>query len=421
MISTKKRTWLHEDWAVVVLGFIVIALAILGRKPAVPAYSWNDLSTLSSKIFSGENLALFGAQLLFVFAIAILGAWITGKPAKPMMIVFPIIFVLTAIAMIIAGNSTIKSLNLEAVIFSLAIGLFIGNVFKLPEWFRNALSAEFFVKIGLVILGTGVIFSEILKAGGYGLLQSLIVVLSVWYFAFWLCRKLKIDEELTMMISSAVSICGVSAAIATAGAIKGDNKKLSYVISLVLITAIPMMVVMPYLANWMGLSEEVTGAWLGGSIDTTGAVVAAGSLVGETALKISTIVKFSQNVLLGVAAFAISLYWTYTNHANAALPEGKPTFGVIWDRFPKFVLGFVAASLIFSFLLSPATISDVKESLKTVQTLWFVLAFTSIGLETRFSDLFKHENRKPLYAFLIAQLFNIIVTLIVAMILFSQM
>src|SRR5690606_38294164 len=139
----------------------------------------------------------------------------------------------------------------------------------------------------------------------------------------------KIDQEMALMLSSAVSICGVSAAIATSGAIKGDAKKLSYVVSLVLITAIPMMIFMPYLAEWMGLSQEVTGAWLGGSIDTTGAVVASGSLVGDKALEISTIVKFSQNVLLGIAAFAISIYWTYSHSKSAAHAE-KPTVKVIW-------------------------------------------------------------------------------------------
>jgi len=229
---------------------------------------------------------------------------------------------------------------------------------------------------------------------------------------------MKADDELTMMLSSAVSICGVSAAIATSGAIKGDTKKLSYVISLVLITAIPMMIFMPYLAKWMGLSQEVTGAWLGGTIDTTGAVVASGTLVGETALKISTIVKFSQNVLLGVAAFAISLYWTYTKKANIEGVDKKPTLGIIWERFPKFVLGFIAASLIFSFLLDPAQSNSVKPALKNLQVLWFTLAFTSIGLETKFSDLFKHDNRRPLYAFVIAQTFNILVTLVISYLLF---
>jgi len=347
------------------------------------------------------------------------GAWLTNKPVKRAALVFPVVYLLTVVALVLAGNKGVKDLNLEAVIFSLTIGLLVGNVINLPQWFRDALSTELFVKIGLVLLGTGVIFSDILKAGSLGLVQALIVVLSVWYFAFWLCKKLKVDDELSMMISSAVSICGVSAAIATAGAIKGDTKKLSYVISLVLITAIPMMIFMPYIARYYGFSQEVTGAWLGGSIDTTGAVVASGTLVGETALKISTIVKFSQNVLLGLAAFAISVYWTYAGKAADANQDKKPTLGVIWERFPKFVIGFVGASVLFSFLLSPEKVGAVKEGLKSIQTLWFVLAFTSIGLETKFSDLFNSNSKKPMYAFLGAQLFNVIVTLIVAYFLFG--
>ena len=97
----------------------------------------------------------------------------------------------------------------------------------------------------------------------------------------------------------------------------------------------------------------------------------------------------------------------------------KPTLGLLWERFPKFVIGFIAASLLFSFVVSPAVVSSVKESLKSIQTLWFVLAFTSIGLETKFSDIFNADSKKPLYAFLIAQLFNIVVTLIIAYILFN--
>jgi uncharacterized integral membrane protein (TIGR00698 family) len=275
------------------------------------------------------------------------------------------------------------------------------------------------VKIGLVLLGTGVIFSDILKAGSLGLIQALLVVLSVWYFAYWFCKKMKVDDELTMMISSAVSICGVSAAIATSGAIKGDSKKLSYVISMVLITAIPMMIFMPVIAKFFHFPEAVTGAWLGGSIDTTGAVVASGTLVGDTALKISTIVKFSQNVLLGLAAFAISVYWTYTRHPASQDPDQKPGLRVIWDRFPKFVLGFIGASILFSFFLPAEAAGNIKDSVKNLQGLWFALAFTSIGLETNFSDLFKQNSRKPLYAFLVAQGFNILVTLVVAYFLFS--
>ncbi|SHG90491.1 YeiH family protein [Pedobacter caeni] len=410
---------IHEDWAVVILGLLVILISILFFQVPVPAFKWDNSATLFDKVLHFDNLKAVFLQFLFILSIGAAGTLIMGKSVKNFVLGFPVVYVLTIIALVIAGSSTMRSFNLEAVIFSLIIGLAIGNFFKLPDWFRTALSTELFVKIGLVLLGTTVIFADILKAGSLGLIQALVVVLSVWYFAFWLCKKLKVDDELTMMISSAVSICGVSAAIATSGAIKGDSKKLSYVISMVLITAIPMMLFMPYIANYFSFPQAVTGAWLGGSIDTSGAVVASGSMVGEEALKISTIVKFSQNVLLGIAAFAISIYWSYTNHKDESGERVKPTIGVIWERFPKFVLGFIGASLLFSFFLSKGTVTEVKDSLKNLQGAWFALAFTSIGLETNFKDLFKNNSKKPLYAFLIAQLFNVIITLIVAFFLFG--
>lgn len=414
-----KRAILSEDWAVVLLGFLIIIITISGVLLPVPGFSWKDGGELITKVLSPSNLGAIGLQFLFVLFIATLGALLTGRSWRFFLLQFPLVYLLTLVALVIAGNNSIKAINLEAVIFSLLIGLLIGNLFKLPDWFRNALSTELFVKIGLVLLGTGVIFSDILKAGSLGLVQALLVVLSVWYFAFWVCKKMKVDDELRMMISSAVSICGVSAAIATSGAIKGDSKKLSYVISMVLITAIPMMIVMPYIAGYFHFPEAVTGAWLGGSIDTTGAVVASGTLVGDVALKISTIVKFSQNVLLGLAAFAISVYWTYAKGASEKDPDTKPSLKLIWERFPKFVLGFAGASLLFSFLIAPGTNAFVKDSLKSLQGLWFALAFTSIGLETNFAELFKQNSRKPFYAFLIAQLFNIFVTLAIAFLLFG--
>lgn len=420
MSSKTKQFSIHEDWTVVLLGFLIIGISLFIYLPSVPVFKWSNGTDLLNDVFSITNIKELFLEFIYLLGIGILGVFLVGKSVKKFLLGFPIVFALTVVALIIAGNTVIKGLNLEAVIFSLIIGLSIGNFFKLPEWFRTALSTEIFVKIGLVLLGTSVIFSDILKAGSLGLIQALVVVLSVWYFAFWVCRKLKVDEELALMISSAVSICGVSAAIATSGAIKGDSKKLSYVISMVLVTAIPMMIFMPIIARHFNFTEEVTGAWLGGSIDTSGAVVASGTLVGETALKISTIVKFSQNVLLGLAAFAISVYWTYAQNKSSEAIVAKPTLGVIWERFPKFVIGFIVASLVFSFLIPAETRDTVKDSLKNLQGLWFALAFTSIGLETNFKDLFSNNSKKPLYAFLMAQLFNIIITLIIAFLLFGK-
>jgi len=419
MTTGKNRVLINEDWTAVVIGALIIVLSIAGMVLPAPAFGWARLADLSAKVFSTQNLETIAIQFGVVYLLGIGGIYISGRPVKSFLVGFPLVYLLTMIALVITGNRQMQSLNLEAVIFALAIGLVIGNVFRLPQWLKDSLSTELFVKIGLVLLGTTVIFSDVIKTGSLGLLQALVVVVAVWYFAYWICKRLQLDDEFSMMISSAVSICGVSAAIATAGAIKGDSKKLSYVISMVLVTAIPMMIFMPAIASYMGLSQEVTGAWLGGSIDTTGAVVASGSLVGDTALRISTIVKFSQNVLLGIAAFAISVYWTYTKHPNAADATKRPTLKVIWERFPKFVIGFIGASLLFSFILSPEVIVPSKGSLKNLQTLWFALAFTSIGLETRFGDLFNRNSRKPLYAFLTAQGFNIIITLVVAWLLFG--
>ena len=394
MTINKKPFSLSEDWTVVLCGGLLIAIALLGISVPSPVFAWKSTSELAEKVLNVGNFGQIALLFTSVYSLALLATWALGN--------------------------SLKNWNLEAVIISLSLGLLLSNFFQLPAWLLASLSTELFVKIGLVLLGTSVIFGDILKAGSLGLIQALIVVISVWYFAFWVCKKMGVDEEMAIMISSGVSICGVSAAIATSGAIMGDPKKLSYVISVVLITAIPMIIFLPLLAQFLGLSQEVTGAWLGGTIDTTGAVIASGSLVGETALKISTIVKFSQNVLLGLAAFAISIYWTYRKKDGADVSEMKPTVGVIWERFPKFVLGFIAASLLFSFVVPGETLDSVKGPLKSLQGLWFALAFTSIGLETKFADLFKQEGRKPLYAFLIAQAFNVVLTLGIAYVLFAS-
>ena len=414
-----KRFTLPEDWSIVVTGFLIIALVIFGFPLISPTYGWKSTSELTENIFTSYNLKIALHLFICLFMLAIVLAFFSGKPVKPVLKGFPAVYLLTTFALILAGNATLKNWNLEAVIFSLLIGLLIRNFFTVPEWLKASLSTEAYVKIGLVLLGTSVIFGDILKAGSLGLIQALIVVVSVWYFAYWIAKRMGVDEEMSLMISSAVSICGVSAAIATAGAIKGDSKKLSYVISIVLITAIPMIIFMPMLANLLGLPEAVAGAWIGGTIDTSGAVIASGTLVGEEALKISTIVKFSQNVLLGLAAFAISIYWSYKEKSTETGEKVKPNVGVIWERFPKFVIGFIAASLLFSFFIDADTNNAVKGHLKALQGVWFALAFTSIGLETDFRELFKGQGKKPLYAFLIAQLFNIIVTLLVALLLFS--
>ncbi len=386
-----------EDWVSTIIGALILVLVVL-----LP-------SVMRSNLYMSLVIAI----------LAYLGYLFMGNKDKGMFLIsFAVIYLLAQLAGYIAGLSGIKTIGLESVFFAVLIGLLIRNTVGLPKWLAPAVKSEYYIKAGLVILGSSILFNEIMRAGALGMVQAVIVVFSVWYFSFWVStRAFKIDREMSMLLSSSVSICGVSAAIATSGAIKGDPKKLSFVISLVLIVAIPMMYLLPYLAKWMGISQEVAGAWLGGTIDTTAAVVASGKFIGETAEQYSVIIKSAQNVLLGVAAFAISIYWSYKGTNTEIRPTGK----VLWDRFPKFVLGFLIASLVFSFAFD----AGVGKSLSRVANsgprgLLFSLAFVCIGLETDFRYIFKKENARYIWSFLVAQGFNVILTLIVAWLLFSN-
>jgi uncharacterized membrane protein YadS len=246
-----------------------------------------------------------------------------------------------------------------------------------------------------------------------------VVVAVVWFFSLWLSRLLKVDDEFGVILASAVSICGVSAAIVAAGAIKGDKKKLSYVTSLVLLVAIPMMIIMPYVIRHLNLSEVVAGAWLGGTLDTTASVTAAAQLVGPLAIKAGVIVKFSQNVLIGVAAIFIASWWTLKKDPSAEVTTEGKGLSIVWERFPKFVLGFIAASLLFSFFIPTDTTKQVAGFLNSLRTVWFALAFVAIGLEARFADLVKIQGGRPALVFIVAQLFNILWTLLWSYLLFG--
>ena len=416
--ESKSGSPLHEDWVAAWIGAAIILLVIAGVRPAVSRFGWGTPADLSAMVFTTMNMSrwlLLGVLLLIPAAI---GAHLMRTPVVPFIRGFAALYGLALFAQILAGFSGSSAVGLEYVIFALVIGLVLGQTTPLRRWFAGAIQAEYYIKIGLVILGASVLFSELVEAGLLGIAQALVVVITVWSFSFWLAKRLNIDDELATMLSSAVSICGVSAAIATCGAIQGDRKKLSYVTSLVLVVAVPMMLVMPWVSRVTGMPDAVAGAWLGGTLDTSAAVVAAGELVGEQARNAAVVVKLSQNVLIGVAAFLLTVWWSMRSGGSGAQ---QVSASVIWERFPKFVLGFLAVSLVFSFLVSSAAVSDTRPLLNAVRTGWFALAFLSIGLETSFGDLARLGGGRPVVAFLGAQAFNVVVTLVFAYLLFGGM
>jgi uncharacterized membrane protein YadS len=176
-----------------------------------------------------------------------------------------------------------------------------------------------------------------------------------------------------------------------------------------------MLIFQPLIAKAVGMSAAVAGAWIGGTIDTTGAVVAAGAIAGEAAMAVAVVVKMAQNVLIGAAAFLLAIWFTFKGQGTGQ----KPSLMEIWFRFPKFVVGFIAASVIFSFFLSDATVKAATSITPGLRGWWFTLAFLCIGLDTRFKDLISMGGGKPAAAFLIAQAFNIVWTLLFAWLIFG--
>ena len=374
-----------------------------------------DAGSTAGRAFSVQNLKRALYLLLFLWILGAIGMGLMGLSVGKFTAGFPIIFILSALAFLLAGNTTVSYYGLEVVFWALLFGLIISNIVGVPEWLKTAIKTEFFIKIGLVLLGAEVLFTTIVKVGAYGMVQSILVIAAVFYVCFWVAKKLGLDDEFASILGTAVSICGVSAAIAAGGAVKGDPKKVSHTISLVLLCAIPMLILEPLIAKAVGMIPAMAGAWIGGTIDTTGAVVAAGAIAGPQAMSVAVVVKMAQNLLIGAAAFLLALWFVFKGKEAG----GKPSAAEIWFRFPKFVVGFIVASIVFSFFMSDATAKAVTGITAGLRGWWFTMAFLCIGLETKFKDLVAMGGGKPAAAFLIAQAFNIVWTLLLAYLIFG--
>jgi uncharacterized integral membrane protein (TIGR00698 family) len=408
---------LSEDWGAFSLG--VVALSITSTRVIAWLPKINKWNINPSEALKNAEIPFFILLALFLLALTSIAIFGMKESLKKYCIGFPLIFLLSFFGRLLSNQKVIHEWGIEYVIWALILGLLISNTIGVPMWLKPAIKTELFIKTGLVILGAEILFQTILAAGTRGMIQAIVVVLVVWYFCYFLGIKLGLTKSFSAIMATGVSICGVSAAIAAGGAIKGDKKEVSYTISIILLVAIPMVILMPLAAKMMNLPDAVAGAWIGGTIDTTPAVVAAGALYSDKAMAIASIVKMSQNVLIGVAAFMLALYWSFEKTSNK-----KPSPMEIWYRFPKFILGFIIASIFFSLILTPTigekSVSSIINVTKELRAWLFTMAFVCIGLDTKFSELVKIGRGRPLYVFLMAQAFNIIFTLIVAYILFGR-
>ena len=354
-----------------------------------------------------------------LFAI---GIKLQGEKVGKFIVAFIALFVISFVVRLVSAEFTLNR-YLEWAFWALLIGLLISNTVGTPKWLKPAIKTEFYIKTGLVIMGFSVLFSNIAKFGLYGLGIAWIVTPIVIIFMWWLGTKvMKIDNKpLVITLATATSVCGTSAAIASGAAAKAKKEDVSLAISISIIFTILMMVFEPMIIRACGMSQLMGGALIGGTVDSTGAVVLAGNALGPVAEQAAVLVKSIQNILIGFIAFFVAIFFaTKVDKTD----DRKVGAGEIWNRFPKFIIGFFVASLVASFLIQPlASGTEVKAIngvLDQYKNWAFVLAFTSIVLDTNFQSLFKQmQGGKMLWLYILGQLFNIVLTLLAVWLLLS--
>lgn len=365
--------------------------------------------------------------MLFLGLFFTLGASVMGRNAFNFFKGFVYVFAFGVLSYWLAGQAEVKNLGIGYAAWAIVLGLLISNTVGAPNWVKPALLTEFYIKTGLVLLGAEILMGKILAIGLPGIFVAWVVTPVVLVTTYWFGQRiLKIPSKtLNITVSADMSVCGVSAAVATAAACKATKEELTLAIGLSMAFTSIMMIVMPAFINWIGMPEILGGAWLGGTIDATGAVVAAGAFLGDKALNVAATIKMIQNVLIGVIAFGVAVYF-----ATRVENTGKARVGVgeIWRRFPKFILGFIGASIVFSLLhhfTSDASSYGLIEQgaigaySKNLRGWLFCLAFVSIGLSTNFKALKKHfTGGKPLILYLCGQALNLCLTLLMAYIMF---
>ncbi|MHC4102070.1 MAG: putative sulfate exporter family transporter, partial [Planctomycetota bacterium] len=241
-------------------------------------------------------LAVLCAALGLAFAVAVR---LMGEKPLRFFGGYVVVFGLATVSYFVASQGAVKAYGLPYALWALALGLLVSNTIGTPKWLLAGSRTELFIKTGLVLLGAEILFGKIIVLGSRGLMVAWFVTPCVLIFMYLFgTRILKMTSKaLVVIVAAATSVCGVSAAIATAAAARAKKEELTLAVGMTLIFTVLMMVVMPPVINAIGMDEQVGGAWMGGTIDATGAVVAAGAMLGDNAEVVAAVVKMIQNVL----------------------------------------------------------------------------------------------------------------------------
>jgi uncharacterized membrane protein YadS len=424
----RKEDW----WSIWIgLGLIAAALALFVSGSSIKwiaaaPQKWSHIADV------GRQLKQHGAQYAALFALWAaafgIGAAALGIKISKFLPAFLVVYLAAGSIFFLGLWDQAAHYNLEPPLVALGCGLLISNVWGVPRWIESGLRVEFYIKTGIVLLGAGLPLTLIAWAGPVAIVQAAIVSLATFGVIYFAAIRLGLDRRLAATLGTGGAVCGVSGAIAVGGAVGAKKEQVSVAISLVVVWAIVMIFALPLIARALGLSTGVAGAWIGTSefADAAGLAAAqtyggyAGSVPGITgnpdaAVGAFTLMKvIGRDIWIGVWAFVLSFIattrWERTGvHSRSSALE-------IWNRFPKFVLGFLVASAVVTLVSQGVDYAGYKKDvlpalvapLQALRTWAFTFAFLSIGLTTRIRE-FVSIGARPFYAFSIGVAVNVAV------------
>jgi uncharacterized integral membrane protein (TIGR00698 family) len=446
-LSVRPSPWSElfrkEDWWAIWIGLGLVAVAVglfanggSIKWIAVAPQKWTHLANAAAQ------LQTHGAQyaaLFVLWAVSLgIGAAALGIQLSRFLPAFLALYVTAGAIYFLGLWDQAAHYNLEPPLVALGLGLLISNTVGVPRWLEPGLRVEFYIKTGIVLLGASLPLTLIAWAGPVAIVQAAIVSLVTFGVIYYSAVRLGLDRRLAATLGTGGAVCGVSGAIAIGGAVGAKKDQVSVAISLVVVWAIVMIFVLPLVARALHLSTGVAGAWIGTSefADAAGLAAAqtyggyAGNVPGiaghaDAAVSAFTLMKvIGRDVWIGVWAFVLSLI--ATTRWERTPVQGKADAGEIWRRFPKFVLGFLAASAVITLVSKGYDYAAYKKDvlpglvapLQALRTWTFTFAFLSIGLTTRVRE-FVSVGARPFYAFTIGVAVNVVLGFVLSTQVFS--
>lgn len=424
-----KELYLKEDWWAIWFGIGLMALAVilftsgshfLSALAVNPGgLKWSSPEQLAAHF--GNNAGMYFLQFLFWIALFGVSCHIMGIKLKEFVPSFIFLYVLSIAIFSVAGWVNAAKFNLEAPLVALVAGLVISNAFSLPKWMDSAFRVEYFIKLGIVLLGATFPITLVLTAGPIAIMQatfiSLVTCLVIYFSA---TRLFGLDRRLAAVIGVGGSVCGVSASMAIAASVGAKKDDLLASVTLVVGWALVMILVLPFVSQALGLSAGVGGAWIGTSEFADAAGFAAASSYGkmagheDSAIKAFTLMKvIGRDLWIGIWSLVWALIATLVWEKKET--GAAPSAWEIWRRFPKFVIGFFVASMLMTLITSGYTTDEFNKVVKpalimplvSLRSWAFLFCFLSIGLTTRFREV-KPVGWKTFFAFTIGVMVNVV-------------